>query len=97
MHEPYRGHRVLLFSQMTRMLDIIQDYLGYRGQWMYEYHQISLNILRMLSRILIHILRMLSRILILILCILSRILIRASGWLCTWRRKILSSEKLLQE
>ena len=26
-----RGHRVLLFSQMTRMLDIIQDYLGYKG------------------------------------------------------------------
>ena len=24
-------HRVLIFSQMTRMLDIIQDYLGYRG------------------------------------------------------------------
>ena len=29
-----RGHRVLMFSQMTRMLDIIQDYLGYRGGWM---------------------------------------------------------------
>ena len=27
-----RGHKVLLFSQMTRMLDILQDYLGYRGQ-----------------------------------------------------------------
>ena len=26
-----RGHRVLLFSQMTRMLDILQDYLEYRG------------------------------------------------------------------
>ncbi len=26
-----RGHKVLLFSQMTRMLDILQDYLGYRG------------------------------------------------------------------
>src|SRR5215469_12025265 len=25
------GHKVLLFSQMTRVLDIIQDYLGYRG------------------------------------------------------------------
>ncbi|XP_061152522.1 chromodomain-helicase-DNA-binding protein 1-like isoform X2 [Syngnathus typhle] len=25
------GHRVLLFSQMTRMLDIVQDYLEYRG------------------------------------------------------------------
>ena len=25
------GHRVLMFSQMTRMLDILQDYLGYRG------------------------------------------------------------------
>ena len=28
-----RGHKVLMFSQMTRMLDIIQDYLGYRGIW----------------------------------------------------------------
>lgn len=25
------GHRVLIFSQMTRMLDILQDYLNYRG------------------------------------------------------------------
>lgn len=25
------GHRVLLFSQMTRALDILQDYLHYRG------------------------------------------------------------------
>ena len=25
------GHRVLLFSQMTRMLDILQDFLEYRG------------------------------------------------------------------
>ena len=25
------GHRVLLFSQMTRALDIIQDYLEFRG------------------------------------------------------------------
>lgn len=24
------GHRVLIFSQMTRMLDIVQDYLHYR-------------------------------------------------------------------
>ncbi|KAK3736329.1 hypothetical protein QZH41_020800 [Actinostola sp. cb2023] len=26
-----RDHKVLVFSQMTRMLDILQDYLGYRG------------------------------------------------------------------
>lgn len=26
------GHKVLLFSQMTHMLDILQDYLGYRGE-----------------------------------------------------------------
>ena len=26
------GHKVLLFSQMTHMLDILQDYLGYRGR-----------------------------------------------------------------
>ncbi|XP_035871395.1 chromodomain-helicase-DNA-binding protein 1-like isoform X2 [Phyllostomus discolor] len=26
-----RGHRVLLFSQMTQMLDILQDYMDYRG------------------------------------------------------------------
>lgn len=25
------GHKVLMFSQMTHMLDILQDYLGYRG------------------------------------------------------------------
>ena len=24
-------HKVLLFSQMTHMLDVVQDYLGYRG------------------------------------------------------------------
>jgi len=29
------GHKVLLFSQMTRVLDIIQDYLGYRGQYLF--------------------------------------------------------------
>ena len=32
MYAMCRGHRVLLFSQMTRMLDIIQDYLGYKGK-----------------------------------------------------------------
>ncbi|XP_031560226.1 chromodomain-helicase-DNA-binding protein 1-like [Actinia tenebrosa] len=26
-----RNHKVLVFSQMTRVLDILQDYLGYRG------------------------------------------------------------------
>ena len=25
------GHKVLIYSQMTRVLDILQDYLGYRG------------------------------------------------------------------
>ncbi|XP_016127586.1 chromodomain-helicase-DNA-binding protein 1-like [Sinocyclocheilus grahami] len=33
-----RGHRVLLFSQMTRMLDILQDYLEYRG---YSYERLD--------------------------------------------------------
>ena len=28
---PCTGHRVLLFSQMTRVLDVIQDYLDLRG------------------------------------------------------------------
>jgi SNF2 family DNA or RNA helicase len=32
------GHRVLIFSQMTRMLDIMQDYLGYRG---YSYDRLD--------------------------------------------------------
>ncbi|XP_076870875.1 chromodomain-helicase-DNA-binding protein 1-like [Brachyhypopomus gauderio] len=32
------GHRVLLFSQMTRMLDIMQDYLEYRG---YSYERLD--------------------------------------------------------
>ncbi|KAF0877863.1 CHD1L protein, partial [Crocuta crocuta] len=31
-----RGHRVLLFSQMTQMLDILQDYMDYRGGYSYE-------------------------------------------------------------
>ncbi|CAI8031066.1 Chromodomain-helicase-DNA-binding protein 1-like [Geodia barretti] len=37
-HLKQRGHRVLMFSQMTRMLDIIQDYLGYRG---YSYERLD--------------------------------------------------------
>ena len=32
------GHKVLLFSQMTHMLDILQDYLGYKGR-----HSISIT------------------------------------------------------
>ncbi|XDV35684.1 hypothetical protein PO909_005580 [Leuciscus waleckii] len=32
------GHRVLLFSQMTRMLDILQDYLEHRG---YSYERLD--------------------------------------------------------
>ncbi|CAH1786967.1 unnamed protein product [Owenia fusiformis] len=32
------GHKVLIFSQMTRMLDIIQDYLGYRD---YTYERLD--------------------------------------------------------
>lgn len=32
------GHKVLLFSQMTHMLDILQDYLGYRG---YSYERLD--------------------------------------------------------
>ena len=27
----FSGHKVLIFSQMTTMLDIVQDYLGYCG------------------------------------------------------------------
>lgn len=27
------GHRVLLFSQMTQLLDILQDYMDYRGMF----------------------------------------------------------------
>ncbi|XP_027722501.1 chromodomain-helicase-DNA-binding protein 1-like isoform X1 [Vombatus ursinus] len=33
-----RGHRVLLFSQMTHMLDILQDYMDYRG---YSYERLD--------------------------------------------------------
>ncbi|XP_071807715.1 chromodomain-helicase-DNA-binding protein 1-like [Asterias amurensis] len=33
-----RNHKVLLFSQMTRVLDILQDYLGYRG---YSYERLD--------------------------------------------------------
>lgn len=25
------GHRLLIFSQMTKLLDVLQDYLNYRG------------------------------------------------------------------
>jgi len=32
------GHRVLIFSQMTRMLDILQDYLVYKG---YKYERLD--------------------------------------------------------
>nr|XP_046246610.1 chromodomain-helicase-DNA-binding protein 1-like isoform X2 [Scatophagus argus] len=32
------GHRVLLFSQMTRMLDILQDYMEFRG---YSYERLD--------------------------------------------------------
>jgi SWI/SNF-related matrix-associated actin-dependent regulator of chromatin subfamily A member 5 len=35
-----RGHRVLVFSQMTRMLDILEDYLLSRG---YTYCRIDGN------------------------------------------------------
>lgn len=30
-HSSSSGHRVLLFSQMTQLLDILQDYMDYRG------------------------------------------------------------------
>lgn len=32
------GHRILIFSQMTRMLDILEDYMRLRG---YEYNRID--------------------------------------------------------
>ncbi|GAA6112301.1 chromodomain-helicase-DNA-binding protein 1-like isoform X1, partial [Tachysurus ichikawai] len=34
----FRGHKVLLFSQMIRMLDILQDYLAYRS---YTYERLD--------------------------------------------------------
>ncbi|XP_074525310.1 chromodomain-helicase-DNA-binding protein 1-like [Halichoeres trimaculatus] len=37
-HLHKEGHRVLLFSQMTRMLDIVQDYMEYRG---YSYERLD--------------------------------------------------------
>ncbi|XP_068449073.1 chromodomain-helicase-DNA-binding protein 1-like isoform X2 [Clinocottus analis] len=37
-HLHKKGHRVLLFSQMTRMLDIIQDYMQFRG---YSYERLD--------------------------------------------------------
>ncbi|MBN3299546.1 CHD1L protein, partial [Amia calva] len=39
----HKGHRVLLFSQMTRMLDILQDYMEYRG---YSYERLDGSVLR---------------------------------------------------
>ena len=35
-----RGSRVLIFSQMTRLLDVLEDYLMYRG---YQYCRIDGN------------------------------------------------------
>jgi SNF2 family DNA or RNA helicase len=32
------GHKVLVFSQMTRVLDILEDYLNYRS---YKYERID--------------------------------------------------------
>lgn len=32
------GHRVLIFSQMTRMLDILEDYMTYKS---YDYERID--------------------------------------------------------
>lgn len=37
-HLKQTGHKVLLFSQMTHMLDILQDYLGYRD---YNYERLD--------------------------------------------------------
>lgn len=37
-HLKATGHKVLMFSQMTRMLDILQDYLTYRG---YTYERLD--------------------------------------------------------
>ncbi|KAB1260954.1 Chromodomain-helicase-DNA-binding protein 1-like [Camelus dromedarius] len=42
-----RGHRVLLFSQMTQMLDILQDYMDYRG---YSYERSCILIVRSPAR-----------------------------------------------
>ena len=33
-----QGHRVLIFSQMTRLLDLLEDYLEYEG---YRYERID--------------------------------------------------------
>ena len=33
-----QGHRVLIFSQMTRLLDLLQDYSEYEG---YRYERID--------------------------------------------------------
>ncbi|KAG7326159.1 hypothetical protein KOW79_009560 [Hemibagrus wyckioides] len=37
-HLQEEGHNILMFSQMTRMLDIVQDYLEYRG---YSYERLD--------------------------------------------------------
>ena len=40
-----KGHKILIFSQMTRMLDILGDYLGYkvRMRLMKNVKPVSLN------------------------------------------------------
>ena len=50
-----KGHKVLLFSQMTRMLDILQDYLGYRGQWNLFIKQLLNELLNLAVNLLVFI------------------------------------------
>lgn len=37
-----RGHRVLIFSQMTMVLDITQDYLIYKGNLFIHFHMLKI-------------------------------------------------------
>ena len=47
-HLQAHGHKVLLFSQMTRVLDILQDYLGYRGMGYVRALKLRFYMLKML-------------------------------------------------
>ena len=90
-HLKTTGHKVLLFSQMTRMLDIVQDYLTYRGAirllalHIHSFHGLGFAACRSVLR---------SCILNCISIMTWRVHVRATWWFGTWRGTLLGSSKL---
>lgn len=106
----WRGHRVLLFSQMTRMLDIVQDYMEYKGRAFKKFQRyfctshkaasttfsIYNNFVSkpMISKYTIN---FLTRLTCLLLCLSFRLQLWTPGWVHSWRGKKSSSFKLQQQ